>query len=29
VYQALGVPLDTRVGARQITTGDPILELFS
>ncbi len=28
VYQALGVPLDTRVGARQITTGDPVMDLF-
>lgn len=28
VYHALGVPLDTRVGARPITTGEPILELF-
>ena len=29
VYHALGVPLDTRVGARPITAGEPILELFS
>ena len=28
VYRALGVPLDTRVGARAITTGEPILKLF-
>ena len=28
VYHALGVPLDTRVGARPITTGEPIEELF-
>jgi hypothetical protein len=28
VYHALGVPLDTRVGSRQITTGEPILDLF-
>ena len=29
LYHALGVPLDTRVGSRPITTGEPILELFS
>lgn len=29
LYHALGVPLDTRVGARPITTGEPILDLFS
>lgn len=28
LYRALGVPLDTRVGSRPITTGEPILELF-
>jgi hypothetical protein len=28
VYHALGVPLDTKVGARPITTGDPMLDLF-
>jgi hypothetical protein len=28
VYRALGVPLDTRVGSRPITTGEPIVELF-
>jgi len=28
VYHALGVPLDTQVSARPITTGEPILELF-
>jgi hypothetical protein len=28
VYHALGVPLDTRVGARPITTGEPILDIF-
>jgi hypothetical protein len=29
LYHALGVPLDSKVGARPITTGEPILELFS
>ena len=31
VYQALGVPLNTQtqVGGRAITTGEPILKLFS
>jgi hypothetical protein len=29
VYRALGVPLDTKVGSRPITTGEPIVELFS
>ncbi|MBY0523962.1 MAG: DUF1501 domain-containing protein [Gemmataceae bacterium] len=28
LYRALGVPLDTRVGSRPITTGEPLLELF-
>jgi len=28
LYHALGVPLDTKVGSRPITTGEPILELF-
>lgn len=28
LYHALGVPLDTRVGSRPITTGEPILDLF-
>jgi hypothetical protein len=29
LYHALGVPLDSKVGARPITTGEPIHELFS
>lgn len=29
LYHALGVPLDAKVGARPITTGEPIRELFS
>ena len=29
IYHALGVPLDSKVGARPITTGEPIHELFS
>lgn len=29
LYHALGVPLDTKVGSRPITTGEPILKLFS
>jgi hypothetical protein len=29
IYHALGVPLDTKVGARAITTGEPIRDLFS
>jgi hypothetical protein len=29
IYHALGVPLDSKVGARAITTGEPIHELFS
>lgn len=28
LYRALGVPLDTRVGSRPITTGEPIVELL-
>jgi hypothetical protein len=29
IYHALGVPRDSKVGARPITTGEPIHELFS
>ena len=29
LYHALGVPLDSKVGSRPITTGEPIHELFS
>jgi hypothetical protein len=29
LYEALGVPLNTQVGSRPITTGEPIMELFS
>jgi hypothetical protein len=29
VMSAKGVPLDSKVGSRPITTGEPILELFS
>jgi len=29
LYHALGVPVDAKVGARPITTGEPIHELFS
>ena len=29
LYHALDVPLDSKVGARSITTGEPIHQLFS
>jgi hypothetical protein len=29
LYHALGVPLDSKVGSRPITTGEAIHELFS
>lgn len=29
LYHALGVPLNTQVGSRPITTGEPIVQLFS